>query len=361
MMKRFLEVLDPEYQSVIVRVLYRYRFLLNYIVIGFLSICLEVLVFRALGSYFRIFIAQTFGFIAGVFFAFILNVRFNFKIPTPKRRRAFVFFVLISCLSLILTLLFRKFFLVYFALDYGIARFISSGCLFFIGYILNRKITFKGYKQVGVAIYSNGEENVKAIWDKIKAIPDFIHIDIVDDTFNNSVTRPIAYRMETIKAFWPRKELHCHIMSKYPSKWVKEVIHFADTIVIHYEIEEDIKTVISEIKSKNKRVGLCLLLETPVEVLNKYLNDIDEVMFLSIQKPGCSGQKFNIEVLDKIDYLHNTRRESDIDICVDGGVDDHVIHLLNVGKVISGAFVLNNNNPIKKIMQLQTSSQYERI
>lgn len=360
-MKRLFEILDPEYQSLIVRFLYKNRFLFNYIIIGFLSICIELLIFQALNSCLRLIFAQILGFFTGVVFAFVLNVRFNFKVPSPKRRRAFILFVLVSCISLILTLSFRKLVLVYLNLDYGISRLISSGCLFFIGYILNRKFTFKGYKKVGVAIYSNGEENIKAIWEKIKAVPDFIHIDIVDDTFNAIAPRPAVYRIETIKAFWPKKEIHCHIMSKYPSKWIKEIVEFVDTIVIHYEVEEDIKTIISEIKKTNKKVGVCLLLETPIEVVDEICNDIDEIMLLAIEKPGWSGQKFNNQVLDKIDYLNKLKKGASLDICVDGGVNDQIIHLLNVGKVISGAFVLNNNNPIKKIMQLQTSSQYERI
>lgn len=360
-MKRLLGILDPEYQSLIVRILYRYRFLFNYIIIGFLSICVELLIFQAINNYLTLLLAQTFGFIVGVIFAFVLNVRFNFKIPSPKRRRAFVLFLIISCISLILTLLFREFILAHLGLTYEVSRFVSSGCLFFIGYILNRKFTFKGYKQVGVAIYSDGEENIKAIWDKIKAVSDFIHVDIVDDTFNASAPRPAVYRMEAIKAFWPKKEIHCHIMSKYPSRWIKEIVDFADTIVIHYEIKEDIKAIISEIRKINKKVGICLLLETPIKAVNEFYNEIDEVMLLAIKKPGCSGQKFDVQILDKINYLNKLERGSNLDVCIDGGVNEHIIHLLNVGKVVSGAFVLNNNNPIKKIMQLQTSSQYERI
>ena len=360
-MKRLLEILDPEYQSFIVRILYRYRFLLNYIIIGFLCIVIELLVFQGIQNCLGFLIAQALGFTVGVIVAFLLNARFNFKIPRPKRRRAFILFVIISCLSFFLTFIFREYILNELNLSYGISRFVSSGCLFFVGYILNRKFTFKGYKQVGVAIYSNGEENIKAIWGKIKAVSDFIHVDIVDDTFNPTSLRPAVYRLEATRAFWPKKEIHCHIMSKYPSRWVSDIFAFVDTIVIHYEIEEDIKAIIAEIKNNNKKVGICLLLETPIEVVDRFCSEIDEVMLLSIKEPGCSGQKFNVDVIDKIDYLNKIINKSTIDICIDGGVNEQVIHLLNVGKVISGAFVLNDVNPIRRIMQLQTSSQYEKI
>ena len=353
-----LNIFSDEIQSFVSKKLYRYRFLARYVIIGFLSIIFELIIFRALRGSVPDLLAKFIGVSVSIIFAFVFNVRFNFKVPKSKRNRAFVYFVGIAILSLILNLILMDYFLIT-IMPYELSRITSSGMLFIIAYVLNRKLSFKGYKKVGVAIYSHGEENIKVIWDKIGALADFIHVDIVDETFNPAALRPAVYRLETVKAYWPKKEIHCHIMSKTPRKWLDQTIKYSDTVVIHCEVEEDLQSLINVIKSAGKKVGLCLNFSTRIEVVEPYLDAVDEIMLLAIKKPGCSGQHFNVEVLEKIEKLNAMHKTQNISICVDGGVNEKIIGLLNIEKVISGSFVLDSKNPKLKIMQLQTSSQYE--
>ena len=53
-----------------------------------------------------------------------------------------------------------------------------------VAYLLHRRFTFRDFKRVGVAIYANGVENLKDIYERIGQYPDFIHVDIVDQTFS---------------------------------------------------------------------------------------------------------------------------------------------------------------------------------
>ena len=59
-----------------------------------------------------------------------------------------------------------------------------SGSLFFIAYLLHRKFTFKNYYKVGLAIHLNNQNVVSDIYQKVKNIPDFIHVDLIDETIN---------------------------------------------------------------------------------------------------------------------------------------------------------------------------------
>ena len=63
----------------------------------------------------------------------------------------------------------------------------------------------------------------------------------MDKTFNKTALNPTTYRLEAVRAYWPTKEIHCHIMSKKPSQWIKRVNHYVDTIIIHYGIAENIE------------------------------------------------------------------------------------------------------------------------
>jgi len=353
-----INLFNHELQSYLHWKAYRYRFLFNYICIGFLSLTIEIIVLRAMGKSIAPLLTQLLAASVGILIAFVLNVRFNFKVPKPKRNKAFLIFILISSLSFCLSLAVKQQ-LIKMDISYGLARFLSSGSLFFVGYILHRKFTFKEYKLVGVAVYAHGNEDIKGIWEKIKFVGDFIHIDIVDETFNEDAPDPTTYRLEAVRAYWPNKEIHCHIMSKTPSKWLDQVIDFADSIVVHYEIDEDLDEVLDSIKTRGIKAGICLLLATPVEVLKDYLYKLDEVMLLTIPQPGRSGQKFDVESLTRIEAINGFENRSDVIICIDGGVNDQTIHLLQVEKVISGSFVLDAPKPMQRIMRLQTSSQYE--
>ena len=355
-----INIFNHELQSFLHWKLYRYRFLFNYILIGFLSLFLELSLLRLLQNSTSLFIAQLISVTSGILVAFILNVRFNFKVPKPKRNKAFIFFALISILSFSLSFSLKKQ-LIQTGISYELSRFLSSGSLFFIGYILHRKFTFTSYKKVGVAVYAHGNEDIKGIWEKIKFVGDFIHIDIVDETFNENAPDPATYRLEAVKAYWPHKEIHCHIMSKTPSKWISQVKDYVDTVIIHYEIDEDLDLVLEEVQRYSLNVGICLLLSTPVEVLEKYVGKINEVMLLTIPQPGRSGQKFDVSSLNRVETINKFEERNKIVVCIDGGVNNETVPLLQVEKVISGSYVLDAEKPMQTIMRLQTSSQYEAI
>jgi ribulose-phosphate 3-epimerase len=339
---------------------YRYRLLFNYIIIGALSLVLEIVVFWGLENLLGPLFAKLTGLCLGVLFAFWVNVRYNFKIPKGKRNKAFLFFISISALSVFLNLIFRKE-LEELHFSYGQARFLSAGLLFLIAYALHRKYSFKDFKKVSVAIYANGVEDIESIHKSVGSFPDIIHIDIVDHTFGKEDHDTRTYRLEVVKAYWPHKPMHVHLMSKTPSVWIEDIAKYADLIIFHYEIDEDILNTIELIKSKNCMAGLALMTETPIESVLPFVDKIDTLMLLTIPRPGMSGQSFEISALKKIETLNSWPERADFDICIDGGVNEKIIGLLNVETVVSGSSVLCHENPPRQIMRLKTSSSYEQV
>ena len=73
--------------------------------------------------------------------------------------------------------------------------------MFMIGYLLHRRFSFKDSKKVGVAIYANGVENIERIYNLIGSYLDFVHVDIVDSTFNQYANTTKTYRLKSIRAF----------------------------------------------------------------------------------------------------------------------------------------------------------------
>ena len=354
-------LLDPQLTRNLSFLLYRYRFLLSYVVIGICSIVLEIislygLEVAGLHSPFSNLVAVA----LGVTFAFAINVRFNFKVPAPKRNRAFILFASISLFSLTINFIFKHQ-LESYGWDYGQARFVVAGCFFLLGYALHRRFSFADRKQVGVAVYANGVEDIQSIYNRIGLYPDFIHVDIIDESYGEKDQDPKIYRLEVIRAYWPGKSIQVHIMSRTPSRWVEEVAAYADLIIIHKEIDENVDEILASIHSRNLRAGLCLTVNTPVEEAKEHLPKLDTLMLLTIAKPGQSGQKFHMEALNSIENINSWPQRGNFQLCIDGGVSEQNIGHLTVERVVSGSSVLCHENPAKQIMRLQTSSSYERV
>ncbi len=305
------------------------------------------------------FPATFLAFVIGLFCAFFLNVRFNFHITPAKRKKALFYFSIISTLSFSIQLLLRSSIQKY-GYDMDISRFVIAGSFFMISYALHRKLSFREYKKVGVAIYADGVEDIKLIYNKISNISDFIHIDIVDKTYNPNCKEVKAYRAEVVRAYWQNKKIEVHIMSKNPSKWLDDLLPYVDIIYVHPTMNEDLTNVIDKINSNKVQAGIALSVQESIEIIDSYLesNKIKHILLLAIPQPGFSGQKFDTSALSLLEKLNNHKLRSEFEICVDGGVNDSTVRFLNVESVVSGSYVLSAPNPIKNIMHLQTSGEY---
>ncbi len=339
---------------------YSYKFLILYILFGLTSLVVELISLRGLLSF---NLSYMFSFLiswfVGLFTAFWLNITFNFNIPNSKRIKALSYFTIISFLSFLFQFLIRNQINSY-GYDMELSRFLISGIFFGFAYILHRKFSFKEYKKVGVAIYADGVEDIKLIFDKISNISDFIHLDIVDKSFNPDCKDVKAYRSEVVRAYWPNKKIEVHIMSRTPSKWIKELYQHVDVIYIHPSIDEPLIDVIDDINSNGVKAGIAIGINEDVQIIDKLLElkKVEHVLLLSITKPGFSGQKFDMETIKTLQFLNNHKKRSEFKVCIDGGVNVETVGYLNAEYVVSGSYVLKAENPIENIMHLQTSGEY---
>jgi len=352
-------LLHPELVKILHGFWYRFRFLSLYIVIGVLSLLLELAIrSQLLFLGVHVYPATVLSLMLGILFAFFGNTYFNFRIPPTRRNRALIYFIAISLFSGALQWSVVRV-LDEIAFSYEQGRLIISGSLFMVAYLLHRRLTFRDFKRVGVAIYANGVEDLRGIHERIGQYPDFIHVDIVDQSFAPDAAETKAYRMETIHAFWPNREIHTHIMSKIPSRWLPEVLPYSHTVYVHWECEESLDQLFKTIRSADVHPGVALTMDTAPDEAGVDLGNVDSVLLLTIQEPGKSGQKFDMDVLERIEQLNQMSFRKNIRICIDGGVNEKVMPLLEVEDVVSGSSVLNHRDPKGQILCLQTVGRYE--
>jgi len=181
---------------------------------------------------------------------------------------------------------------------------------------------------------------------------DMIHVDVMDGHFvpNLTIGPPVikALRKYTNIPF------DVHLMINPVHKYIKDYAESgADIITIHPEATASLQESIDEIKKYKKKVGLSLNPDTKIEVIEKYLDQIDLVLVMSVF-PGFGGQKFIKDVLKKIEKISEIKHKKNFqfDIEVDGGINfSNFKEVLEAGAnvLVSGTTIFKENNgDIKK-------------
>ena len=342
-------------------IFYKFRHVIIYTIIGFFSIICELLLRKFLININIDVVPSTIlSIVVGILIAFFLNIKLNFFIKKNLLIKALIYYFLISIFSISLQFFINNFtdfkFNIFY--NYEIERLVISGVVFIFAYLLHKRFSFKNSAKLGVAIYASKDSDVHNIFQKIGIYPDFIHVDIVDESFVKSA-EPINYKKyELIKEYWKNKEIHTHLMSKNPIKLIKNVSKFSDLIFVHKEIDEDLNEIISLFGDINK-VGIVL------HAINDYDNELESItsqfkniMILSIPEAGYSGQKFVEKSFDLISKINEIQKRKKINLFVDGGINRENIKKMNVENIISGSDVLNSKDPREQIMRLKTFGRY---
>ena len=345
-------------------IIYRYKYLIRYIIIGLASLLVEILIIEILAKQTPVGISRSFyylniiiGFLSGVFISFLLNSRLNFPVKKHRNLRTFRIFLVISIFSFILNLLLMKFVFAKF-FDYRVMRFITAAIIFLVSYTLHRRFTFTFIRDVGIAVYLKKSEDINKIKSRILNFPDFIHIDLVDKTYKKDAEEVDLSKIRLLEENWPFTKKMVHIMSKKPSKWIDQLHNHVDYIIFHTDTDEEVLSLITKCRSYSRKPGICLSYLTPVESVIKYLDKVDMVQVLGIKNPGESGQNLQPLALEKLSVLNDLKKKYSFEICFDGGVKFSNINKINARYLVSGSTVLNAADPKKAIYDLKTSSKY---
>ena len=206
------------------------------------------------------------------------------------------------------------------------------------------------------ADFSNLGSEIKKLED---GGADMIHVDVMDGHFvpNLTIGPPVIKSLRK----YTKLPFDVHLMISPVHKYIKSFSEAgSDIITIHPETTENIKDSIDLIKSLGKKVGLSLNPNTPVDIIEKYLTEINLVLVMTVN-PGFGGQKFMSKVLNKIKDLKKiqTEKKLSFQIEVDGGINfDNNKLVIEAGAniLVSGTTIFKDNNgDIKKNIELLRS------
>jgi pentose-5-phosphate-3-epimerase/putative flippase GtrA len=341
---------------------WRHRYLGMFIIIGFLSICLEVGIVLSLQALYgdSTLWGSGIGFIAGVAFAFLGNYYLNFRVEGQKFWRTLAFFAGISLFSYSINIYANTYLHFISWKSYPAARFLTSGFLFVIAYYLHRKLTFRlAAKNFGLAVYAAKSTDVVSMFKSVGEHCDHIHIDLVDESVKNGAEEIDVAVIKKARAFWTWQPFMIHIMSKTPRRWVGACIEDVDVVLVHIDSEDNIYQILAECRLKQKKAGVVAHHSVDLANLIPFLPHVDYVLVLGIDKPGHSGQSLMPQALHMAHALAMLSRRYNYKLIFDGGVTVHNVNDIPAEYIISSSAVLRNENPVRACLALMTGVNHD--
>jgi ribulose-phosphate 3-epimerase len=187
---------------------------------------------------------------------------------------------------------------------------------------------------------------------------DWIHCDIMDGHFVDNISfGPDVVRLVRKETSLP---LDVHLMIEHADHYVPRFVKAgANSITVHVESEakHDVLETLRQIRDAHCRVGLTLNPETPFEMIEPFLGEIDMLLVMTVH-PGFGGQPFRADQMEKVRRASkwNQSREDKIDIEVDGGINPKTarISIENGANVlVAGTSIFRSDDYAKVIRELR--------
>ena len=185
---------------------------------------------------------------------------------------------------------------------------------------------------------------------------DWFHIDVMDGVFVPN----ISYGMPVVKTMADNcdKVMDVHLMIVQPERYIQTFKDCgADILTVHYEACTHLHRTIQEIHNAGMKAGVALNPHTPVSVLEDIIQDLDEVLLMSVN-PGFGGQKFIENTVKKTAQTRELvdKSGSKAIIEIDGGVNlETGARLVAAGAdaLVAGSFVFKSQDPKATIAALK--------
>lgn len=156
------------------------------------------------------------------------------------------------------------------------------------------------------------EEQLAKVW----AHAPRVQLDVMDGVYRpeKTISPELLNQIDTIVSW------DVHLMVDQPEKWIKQcVMGGVDRVFGQVEMMADVTAFIADAEAETMAVGLAYDIDTPLDGLEKVINDLDAVLLMSVPAGG-QAREFDERVLAKIKQVRKMNKR--ITIVIDGGINE---------------------------------------
>ena len=190
--------------------------------------------------------------------------------------------------------------------------------------------------------------------EKISAVSDLIHLDIMDNVFVPNLTWNFAEAARIIAQCPIGIDAHL-MVDKADQIAIDYAIAGAQSVTIHAEAVENISQTLKAIRSHGAQVGLAVKPGTPIDDYLDFSDLVDMFLIMTVE-PGFGGQKFMSEMMDKVQKTRKFVGDRPIWIQVDGGISLETIEIAResgADTFVAGSAVFNSPDPAEMVQMLR--------
>ena len=192
---------------------------------------------------------------------------------------------------------------------------------------------------------------------KITAVSDALHLDVMDNLFVPNFTFDIARAFEIIN--FTKLPVDAHLMICDPDAIApKYAEQGTNSVTFHFEATNNVASTISDIRSNGAKVGLAIKPATSFQEVERFMADIDMLLIMTVE-PGFGGQSFMHDQMAKVRtaraHIENMKKEKPL-LQIDGGVSLDTIAeaaLAGANCFVAGSAVYKSADPAKMVDQLR--------
>jgi ribulose-phosphate 3-epimerase len=196
--------------------------------------------------------------------------------------------------------------------------------------------------------------NVVSEIDKIAAVSDLLHLDVMDNIFVPNFTFDFDAASEIIKA--SALPVDAHLMVAQADTIAPEYAQAGcASVTIHVEATKDIRATVAQIQRHGVRAGLALKPGTDIADYQGYVDSVDMFLIMTVE-PGFGGQKFMTQMLEKVRRTRLIIGDRPIWLQVDGGISLETIEAAaqaGADTFVAGSAVFTSQDPAKMVESLR--------
>lgn len=213
------------------------------------------------------------------------------------------------------------------------------------------------------AIMPKDYEHLDEMMSLFVGVVPLVQLDIMDGKFVPERTWPYSRdphfeaisKEEEGMPRWEEIDFEADLMISDPElavpKWVSAG---ANRVIVHVESMKDFEVIRAAVPEGMIELGLAINNDTPLSMLDPYLDRIDFVQCMGIAQIGFQGQPFDERVVERVRTLRAMKPE--MPISVDGSVNFDTARILadaGATRLVSGSAILEADDFTQAVAQLK--------